>query len=301
MFVTEKAYAKINLHLDVTGKRDDGYHSIRSIMQTVSLHDTVTVERLDPKNGENKIRLTCSDSSLPCDAGNLAYRAATTFFGAADIREYSVDIHVEKRIPTEAGLAGGSSDAAAVLRGLNSLFGDPFTARRLCDIGGSLGADVPFCIIGGTCLCEGIGEVMSPLPPMPDCSIVIARAGKGVSTPTAYRLMDSACDNVFTPNDSDYDKLYSSLLRGDLSGISASTYNIFESVILPEHSEARLLRKLMLRHGALGAMMSGSGPSVFGIFDNKQKAGAAVAEASSIARSFLCTPTGALTVQPTQI
>lgn len=293
MLITENAYAKINLHLDVTGKRDDGYHNIRSIMQTVSLHDTVTVERLTPRDGEREIRLTCSDTSLPCDSGNLAYRAATAFFDAAHICEYSVAVHIEKRIPTEAGLAGGSSDAAAVLRALSSLFGDPFTARRLCDIGRTLGADVPFCIMGGTYLCEGIGEMLSPLPPMPDCHIVIARAGRGVSTPKAYGLIDSACGNVFVPRDEEYERLYSSLLGGDISTISASMYNIFEAVILKEHTEARLLREIMLRHGALGAMMSGSGPSVFGIFDDIKKADAAADEAASLTQPHLCAPTGA--------
>lgn len=288
MILTTKAPAKINLFLDVTAKRADGYHDIRSIMQTVDLCDTVTVESLDAASGVTDIILTCSDPTLPCNEKNLAHKAAVAFFGAVGMESYSCRIHIDKVIPMEAGLAGGSSDAAAVLRLLNELYGSPLSQDELCKTGASIGADVPFCIVGGTCLCEGIGEVLTQLPPMPDAHIVIARGGEGVSTPAAYCLVDERWNNDFSVSGGNIDKITSALSAGDLCGIVGGMYNIFEDVILPGHSVASRLKEIMLECGAVGAMMSGSGPSVFGIFLNKEDAVRAVERTGEISRSFHC-------------
>lgn len=292
MILTDKAYAKINLYLDVTGIRDNGYHNIKSIMQTVDLHDEITVESQGAADGEANITLTCSESAVPTGEKNIAYKAALAFFREAGIENYNCRIHIGKHIPMEAGLAGGSTDAAAVLRGLNKLYGEPFDMDGLCTIGARLGADVPFCIRGGTYLCEGIGEVLTPLPSMPDCHVVVARGGEGVSTPVAYGLVDEKWDRDFTKSGGNYDSLYDALDRGDLHGMADFMYNIFEDVILPDHSVASRLREIMQECGAIGAMMSGSGPSVFGIFESQDDAKKAAEAAGEIARAFVCNPVG---------
>ena len=292
MILKSKAYAKINLYLDVTGIRDNGYHNIKSIMQTVDLHDEITVESLDAAEITEQIELTCSDPAVPTGEKNIAYKAALAFFREAGITSYSCRIHIGKHIPMEAGLAGGSTDAAAVLRLLNKLYDEPFDTDGLCRIGTRLGADVPFCICGGTYLCEGIGEVLTPLPSMPDCHIVVARGGDGVSTPAAYGLIDEKWNRDFTKPGGDYDTLSAALDRGDLCGMADSMYNIFEDVILPTHSVASRLKEIMTECGAVGAMMSGSGPSVFGIFESSKDAEKAADKAEEIARSFVCKPVG---------
>ena len=192
----------------------------------------------------------------------------------------------------EAGLAGGSTDAAAVLRLLNELYGTPFDTEKLCSIGAKLGADVPFCITGGTYLCEGIGEVLTKMPHMPDCYIVVARGGEGVSTPVAYGLVDDKWDRDFTKSGGDFNALGSAISNGDIKGITDAMYNIFEGVILPSHSVASKLKEIMLDCGAMGSMMSGSGPSVFGIFDSEDAAKKAVEKAGEIAKAFVCRPVG---------
>ncbi len=290
MILSTNAYAKINLYLDVTGIRDNGYHNIKSIMQTVDLHDEVTVETFRADKGDSMIELTCSDHAVPLGEKNIAYKAATAFFREAGIDSFNCRIHVAKHIPMEAGLAGGSTDAAAVLRLLNKLYGKPFDTDRLCSIGGKLGADVPFCIQGGTCLCEGIGEILTPLPSIPDCFIAVARGGEGVSTPVAYGLVDEQWNRDFTKSDGDFEKISSALDGGDLQGIADSMYNIFEDVILPRHEIASYLRRIMADHGAVGAMMSGSGPSVFGIFSSKDAALSAATEAAKVSLAFVCKP-----------
>lgn len=292
MILKDKAYAKINLYLDVTGIRDNGYHNIKSIMQTVDLHDEITVESLFADEVTAQIELTCSEPAVPTGEKNIAYKAALAFFREAGISSYSCRIHIGKHIPMEAGLAGGSTDAAAVLRGLNKLYGEPFDMDSLCTVGARLGADVPFCIRGGTYLCEGIGEVLTPLPSMPDCHVVVARGGEGVSTPVAYRLVDEKWDRDFTKSGGDYDSLYGALDRGDLCGMADFMYNIFEDVILPDHTVASRLKEIMQECGAVGAMMSGSGPSVFGIFESPEDAKEAAEAAGEIARAFVCKPVG---------
>lgn len=287
MIKSLNANAKINLYLDVTGIRDNGYHNIKSIMQTVNLCDTVTVETFDDPC---EIALTCSWPSVPTGEKNIAYKAAAAFYREYGMHDSGCRIHIEKRIPMEAGLAGGSTDAAAVLKLLNELYNKPFNMDRLCAIGAKLGADVPFCIMGGTMLCEGIGEMLSPLPPMPHCHIVVARGGEGISTPVAYGLIDEKHSRNFSSPGGDYHKLHNGLSCGSIHTVASSMYNIFEDVILPAHSVATKLKEIMIEHGALGAMMSGSGPSVFGLFMSEDAAAKAAEKAGTIAKAFICKP-----------
>lgn len=271
--LTLQACAKINLFLDITGRRPDGYHLLTGVMQSVSLADTVTIS-LSPAD-EDSVRLTCSDRALPTDRGNLAFRAAEAFLAhtrADGGRKTALraTVHIEKHIPYPAGLAGGSTDAAAVLRGLNRLAGEPLDAASLEVLGGKLGADVPFSIRGGACITEGVGDVLNPCPPLPDCDILIACAGEGVSTPEAYRALDAAyggfAPEFCQPRTEQQNALLSALAHGDLSGIGAHMFNLFESVILPRHSTAAGLHAALTAAGACGVRMSGSGPSVFGLF-----------------------------------
>ncbi len=264
--IVKKAYAKINLHLDVTGIRDDGYHSVNNVMQSISLCDTVTVsERTD---GEYSV--SCTNSGVPAGADNLAVRAAAAFSKATKIKN-GVNIEIEKNIPMAAGLAGGSADAAATLLGMNELFGSPLTVEELCRFGGMLGADIPFCICGGTAFADGKGEILHPFPPLPDCTLVVACGGEGVSTPQAFGMLDGLYNKFvselfYTPRS--LSLLKAAAENGNISEVASNMYNIFEKPILAVRPVAANLRRIMLSSGALGAMMSGSGPSVFGIFDS---------------------------------
>ena len=264
-----RACAKINLYLDVTAKRSDGYHEIVSIMQSVDLCDLVRVTVHTQKKGG--ILLRC-DGGLPCDARNLAYRAASAYF--ANNVPCEIEIDVQKHIPAQAGLAGGSTDCAAVLRALNLHF-EKYSERELIKLGASLGADVPFCLVGGTQITRGIGEIMQPCVPMPDCYIVIARGGEGVSTPQAYRALDDVYGDFAAQKEGSearLSRLLEGMQSGDLAQMSRGMYNVFESVVLPVHRVANALRQSMLDGGATIAMMSGSGPSIVGIFANCEDA-----------------------------
>ena len=273
MKISLLAYAKINLFLDVTGRRENGYHTITGVMQAVDLSDRVTVTAESPivqGSGDGTILLTCSDPTLPADAKNLAYRAAVAYFAATGYTCDRLLIDIEKHSPAAAGLAGGSTDAAATLVALNELCGRPLDEDALCAVGLTLGADVPFCIKGGTHLTEGVGEELTPLAPMPDCEILIACAGEGVSTPAAYRALDEMhgdfAPGAYQPCYDRRDAQLDALRAGDLDGVCASTHNIFESAILPERPVAASIKETMQKSGAIVAMMSGSGPSVFGVF-----------------------------------
>ena len=267
-FCIVAAPAKINLYLDIVSRREDGYHEILSIMQTVSLCDEITIEISD-KAG---IELACDDDSLPTDKGNIAYRAAELFLKHACI-DCGVKIGLRKSIPAAAGLAGGSADAAAVLRGLNKIFKYPFNSEILCDMAASLGADVPFCVRGGCMCAEGIGEKLTELPCMPECYIVIACPDERVSTPAAYseldRLHDGFKSNHF--DKSDYFVAEAALCQKSLDGICKKMYNIFEQVH-KDRQDISELKNIMTESGAVKAMVSGSGPSVFGIFDDSNSA-----------------------------
>lgn len=263
--IYENANAKINLFLDVVGRREDGYHDLKSCMQTVSLSDTISAE-ITEDVPETEILLTCSDKNLAADEKNLAYRAAALYLETAGITNMRVKLHVEKRIPLSAGLGGGSADAAAVLRLLNRYFKNRLSHEELSRIGGKLGADVPFCLTGGTCRCEGVGDILTPVTTGPDYTVLIAKADGGVSTPEAFRLLDDLHGDFahYTPHDAE--KIYKALAGGNVHALSHAAYNAFEDVILPIHPEAAKLKTFLLDRGAVTALMSGSGPSVFGIF-----------------------------------
>lgn len=249
--------AKINLFLEVEGLRPDGYHDIDSVMQAVSLCDLVTVS-LTPGNGT--ITLTCNHPDLPCDEGNIAYRATARYLAAAGIDRYDVSVNIEKKIPLAAGLAGGSTDAAGVLRGLQEMLG-ALSEEALYQLAGKLGADVPFCLRSGCCRTEGIGEVLTPYRSLTrDAILVIAKKGEGVSTKEAYQQMDLPRQRRTSSG------ILRALERQDTLEIVTQLYNRFESVILPLRPYAAHAKQVMIGEGAAGALMSGSGPSVFGVF-----------------------------------
>lgn len=286
--LTLRAPAKINLWLDIASKRPDGYHNIESVMQTVSLFDELTISRGEAKHSSRQISVSCSVDSLACDESNLCYRAAQEFFFAAGISSYVVSVHIEKRIPIAAGLAGGSTDAAATLIGLNRLYEAGFDEAALCSIGSKLGADVPFCIKRGISVTRGIGDEFSACPRLPECCILIACDGEGVSTPWAYRKLDEMYD--FSSRKASVDA-FIELLSGKLENIAAGMSNIFESAVLPVRERARRIKQAMLDSGALCSMMSGSGPSVFGIFADRESGQIAFEHLSKAnIRAFLCEP-----------
>ncbi|MBR2366208.1 MAG: 4-(cytidine 5'-diphospho)-2-C-methyl-D-erythritol kinase [Oscillospiraceae bacterium] len=256
--ITLRACAKINLTLDVLQKRADGYHDIRSVMQTIDLCDEIGVT-VDA----GQWSCSCDGANIPGGEENLAMRAARAFVRAADVAPNGIAISIKKRIPSQAGLGGGSADAAAVLRALNTLCGEPFTTERLMEIGASVGSDVPFCVLGGAALAEGRGEVLTPIRGMPDCAYVLLKPAFSASTPALYAALDrqSAIDHP------DTDGMIEMLSRGDLQGAAGKLGNVFQPVLNADHPVDALCEKL-LRVGALGALMTGSGSVVFGIFPN---------------------------------
>lgn len=258
------APAKINLYLEISSKRPDGYHNIESVMQTVTLFDKLTFTK-NPTSEGKRIALLCSDSSIPCDSRNLVWRAAELLFDAADVENYDVCISLEKHIPSAAGLGGGSSDAAATLTALNELYGLGLSPDTLRAIGGRLGADIPFLIEGGIAVTRGIGDVILPCKAMPDCHIAVACAGEGVSTPWAYKKLDEMYD--FDSRSVGCDRIVREIEAGNIGGMCREMSNIFEPVVLPERETARYIIDKFNESGAICSMMSGSGPSVIGLFD----------------------------------
>lgn len=255
-----KALAKVNLGLDVIRRREDGYHEVRMIMQTLNLYDRVTLERC-PTSG---IFLETNLSFLPVNEQNIAYRAAMMLMDEFQI-DGGVRITIEKHIPVAAGMAGGSTDGAAVLYGMNRLFRLGLSKRQLMERGVRLGADVPYCIMRGTVLSEGIGEVLTPLPPMPECFILVAKPPVSVSTKYVYQHLK--LDKL--DRHPDIDGMLKALENGDLNGITERMENVLETVTIPEHPEIVQIKKMMVEAGALNALMSGSGPTVFGVFLDK--------------------------------
>lgn len=289
MKININAYAKINLYLAVTGRRENSYHDIESVMQSVSLHDVVTVSS-EPCE-EARILLTCSDASLPTDRRNLAYRAAELYQSAVNAPKSCVKINIEKRIPVAAGLAGGSADAAAVLIALNALSSAPMTTSELCKLGARLGADVPFVIRGGTMTARGIGEVLAPCSTMTNAPILIVRPRESVSTAEAYGKID---EKMLFSSPKSLDGMTSALASASLDEISRAAYNVFEEV-LPSETEVFRLKSLLTENGAVLSMMSGSGPSVFGIFKDEHGAKAAASAAKMLGyESELCYPVTAV-------
>lgn len=271
MKLTINAYAKINLHLDVTKIRDDGYHDIQSIMQSVSLFDVVHIETIE----EEKIIIECDVDGVPLDERNIAYKAAKTFFAESGILCGAV-IKIKKNIPMAAGLAGGSADGAAVLVGLNKLFNGVISEDKLYMLGASLGADIPFCMRCGCCYTSGIGEKLLSITPLSsDIVLVIACGGEGVSTPMAYGMLDKKYDNFHEYTPKDYNSLVESI-EAKNKKFYEYLFNIFEEPIAQVRPLVDELKKLMNENGANSAMMSGSGPSVFGVFENIESARAAV-------------------------
>ena len=275
-----RAHAKINLGLDVTGRREDGYHLVKMVMQSVGLHDIVELTA-EKKPG---IRLETDLPGLAADQTNLAWRAAKLLMDEFGIRE-GLHIRIEKSIPVAGGMAGGSTDAAAVLYGVNRIFSLGLSTKELMERGLRLGADVPFCILRGTALAEGIGEVLTELPPMMHCSILIAKPAFSVSTGEIYTRLDhmtpaeddvSAEAEAFRAMKPDTEGILEALKRGDLDRLISSMGNTLENVTVALHPEIRQLEDRMVLLGAERAMMSGSGPTVFGIFRDEEKAGEAL-------------------------
>lgn len=258
-----KALAKINLGLDVTGTREDGYHLVRMIMQTVDLFDWVTIKKSDGSD----IALETNLNFLPTDEHNIAYQAAKLL--KQDFSQIGgVDIRIHKCIPVAAGMAGGSTDAAAVLYGINKLYHLGIPMQRLMEYGLKLGADVPFCLFRGTALAEGIGERLTRLAPMPDCSILIAKPPMSVSTRLVYQSLDALREPPHPPVDAQIRDLEAQ----DLRALVMHMGNVLEHVTVPMHPQIEQIKEMMRAQGALAAMMSGSGPTVFGIFTEESKA-----------------------------
>lgn len=279
MSITIDAPAKLNLSLDVVGVRPDGYHELRSVMQAIDWCDRVTVDFAP----DGDIHLTC-DGGIPADERNIAYRAAALFRELTGRREGYV-IDVRKSIPSEAGMGGGSSDGAAVLRALNALTGAGVPQDDLLAASAKLGADVPFCLLGGTALATGTGTDLIPLPPLPDCTFVVVKPEGGVSTPEAYRRLDSA-PALLHP---DVDGMVSALQRGDLGGVAERIGNSFEAPMALPHTAT--VTAVMRAHGARGAALTGSGSAVFGLFDDEAAAAAcAAALTPAYPRTRLCKP-----------
>ena len=276
-----KAYAKINLMLDIVNRRNDGYHDLFMIMQSVGIYDIVTVEKCAKKG----ISITCSKEGIPLDEKNIAYKAAAEFFKFNRIKNYSVCINIEKRIPHAAGLAGGSADGAAVLVALNELYKTELSRNQLCKIGVKIGADVPFCITGGTKLSQGIGEVLSDVAPLRRCFIVLAKPDFDVNTKSAFKQFD-LYGKIHTPRK--YEMLCAVQSR-DLVEIASLCENVFEQFIeVPTRVE---IKQAMRDCGALGVCMSGSGPTVYGIFDNEKSAKSAAENLKGLAKDiYVCRP-----------
>ncbi len=251
------APAKINLYLDVKGKRSDGYHEVVNIMQSISLSDKISIE----KSNIEKISIKCNVEDVPKSRKNTAYRAAEIFLEKSGMIFQGLNIYINKEIPIQAGLGGGSADAAAVLCGLNQLFEKNYSLEELCQMGASIGADVPFCIVGGTQLCRGIGDVMSAAPPLEDCFIVIGKGNDGVSTEEAYAKIDAAglTENPFP-----------SSYNGTIRSLSAVGMNVFEKV--SASASAAEIKELLDQSGSGYSAMTGSGSAVFGLFNDKPTA-----------------------------
>lgn len=281
MKVVLKAYAKINLLLDIVASRTDGAHDLFTIMQSVGVFDTVSVE----KKKSGGITISCNIQGIPTDARNIAYRAAETFFNANSIKDTSVHIDIVKRIPHAAGLAGGSADGAAVLVALNKIYKTELNDKQLCDIGVIVGADLPFCIVGGTKLSQGIGDILNTVRPLRRCHILLAKPDFAVNTGYAYSQFNKY-GKSHTPDK--LGMLYAMQSR-DLYSICSKMENVFEQFIaVPNRIE---IKEVMRNNNALGVCMSGSGPTIFGMFTDKSDAQHAASEVKAYAKDVLvCTP-----------
>lgn len=280
------ANAKINLTLDILRRREDGYHDLQMVMQSVTLADALTVTPAKGPQGDAVADLRF----LPTGNKNLAQVAAAAFRAATGLGD-EVDVSIRKRVPVCAGLAGGSADAAAVLRAMNTLTGAGLSPAELADIGARAGSDVPFCVIGGTALAEGRGERLTPLSPLPPCHIVLCKPPFSIPTPQLFARVNVR-KIVRRP---DTDGVLAALKAGDLAGVARRMYNVFEDVLEPRRAaEITAIKATLIDQGALGASMSGSGPSVFGLFERSDAAQNAYALLRQSYRDvFLCGPAGA--------
>ena len=258
-----RALAKINLGLDVVGKRDDGYHEVRMIMQTIQMYDVLEIE----KKKEPGIVLTTNIPYVPTDERNLVYKAAKMLMDEFKIKD-GVNIYINKRIPIAGGMAGGSSDCATTLMGINQLFELGLSKEELMERGVKLGADVPYCVLGGTAIARGIGEVLTPLPAPADCHVIIAKPPVSVSTAYVYGHI-KPLEITKRP---DIEAMAQSIKDGDLKKMASLIYNVMEDVTVGEYPIISEIKQVMLDNGALNSIMSGSGPTVFGLFDDKEKA-----------------------------
>ena len=291
----EKAYAKINIGLDVLGRREDGYHMLKMVMQTIDLCDDVLLAWEEGGSGP-EIRILCDTPGVPCDRRNLAYRAAEAFFRYCLEKEGrhlagKLEIRLVKRIPAAAGLAGGSSDAAAVLRGLDRMLGTGLPEAELQRIALPLGADIPYCVSGGTALAEGIGEVLTPLPALQDCGIVLVKPPFDCSTAEIYGTLH--VDSLEPSDHPDMDRVVQAVRNGDLRDAAEHMGNILELPALKLHPEIERVKRTLLGKGAAGASMSGSGSSVFGIFEDRgaaERAFLALREDGTEGQIFLTAP-----------
>lgn len=281
--VSLKACAKVNLALDILGRRDDGYHDMRMVMQAVTLGDTVTVTET-----AGGFSLLAEGLELPPDRRTMEQQAAEAFFAALGRPLPGLEVWLEKQVPAYAGLGGGSADVAAVLRALRRLYCPELSLAELERIGGRVGSDVPFCLRGGTCLAEGRGEVLTDLPPLPDCAILLCKPDFGLPTPALFARVDRG---GLGPRP-DVDGMTAALARGDLDAVAGRLGNVFESVLSGGEADAvAQIRRALLDCGAMGAAMSGSGPTVFGIFRDAPAAQAAFAVLSArYAQTYLTGP-----------
>ncbi len=282
MKITLKAYAKINLMLDILSRLENGYHDLFMIMQSVSLYDEVTVE----KTQSSDITITCSIEGIPTDERNIAHKAAKAFFAYTGIEGEGIRIHLEKNIPHAAGLAGGSTDGGAVIVALDKIFGTALREKDIINIGKTVGADVPFCALGGTMLAQYTGTVLSHLPDLKLPYIIIVKPDQDVSTAAAYSAFDSA-ERV---RHLDKTAMLKAVVEGDVQGVYSKVDNVFEQFI--DVSERVIIKNIMRKHGAKCACMSGSGPSIFGIFDDREGAESCLESLKKdYKQSYLCNST----------
>ncbi len=260
-----KAYGKINLGLDVLRRREDGYHEVRMVMQTVGLYDRIDLVRKDAPG----IVVETNLHYLPANENNLAWKAASLLMEEFRVKE-GVQIRLRKFLPVAAGMAGGSSDAAAVLFGVNKMFGLGLTRRQLMERGVAIGADVPYCVLRGTALSEGIGEILTPLPPVPQCQVLIAKPAVSVSTRFVYEHLKA--DQLRPDQHPDIDGMLEAIRRGDLYGIAGCLGNALETVTIPAYPVIGQIKEQMMERGSIGCLMSGSGPTVFGLFSSPRAA-----------------------------
>lgn len=282
------AYGKINLHLDVLNKMENGYHNIESIMQSVSLADTITLEFSEANNNENIIEIFSNDSSVPTDKTNLVYKCVDKFLKITGISGKHCCFTIEKNIPIAAGMAGGSSDGACALKLINEACGNILNHQELCRLGATVGADIPFCLTGGTCICKGIGDNITRLNSLKDLYLVSAIDYSSVSTPFAFSQLDKKYGtNNIAPKG--LEQIIDAIRNENTKDIASLLYNKFENVIIPSIPNVQRIKDIMLQCGALGALMSGSGPSVFGIFldEFSQKLALEKLKSCSI-NAFLC-------------